>query len=212
MNSTSLSTEDARSVSGISTRMPNDRVSWITAWPMSRMLTPPWASTPVMAAVRPGRSSPVMLIRTISRKAQLPWQRRRAFYNSQRAAGGCSDTCHETGMQFICFTVQTFSLRRAFRILRGTFLMSRAALCEPARIRQARQLLPADLPRAAPASNSAGVAGGQPHPAAGYAGIADPRLGHGHPVQERHAAAGRRARPEPDHANRRLGHRPAGSQ
>src|SRR5690606_23330080 len=101
MNSTSLSTEDARSVSGISTRMPNDRVSWITAWPMSRMLTPPWASTPVMAAVRPGRSSPVILIRTISRKAQLPWQRRQAFYNSRRATGGCTDTCHEARWQSV---------------------------------------------------------------------------------------------------------------
>src|SRR5690606_16783479 len=54
--------------------MPNDRVSWITAWPMSRMFTPPCANTPVIAAVRPGRSSPVMLIRTISRKARPPEQ------------------------------------------------------------------------------------------------------------------------------------------
>src|SRR5690606_4610716 len=65
--------------------MPNDRVSWITAWPISRMFTPPWASAPVMAAVRPGRSSPVMLIRTISRKSHLTQRmKRRTFYPLSR--------------------------------------------------------------------------------------------------------------------------------
>src|SRR5690606_4160948 len=115
MNSTSLSTEEARSVSGISTRMPNDRVSCITAWPMSRILTPPCASTPVMAAVRPGRSSPVILIRTISRKAQLPCQRRRAFYNSQ----GVASTSRQRSdfLLFVSSYRQTFSAPCAFRIL-----------------------------------------------------------------------------------------------
>src|SRR3990167_9366652 len=94
----SLSTAEAAPLLGISTRMPKDRVSWITAWPMSRIFTPPWASTPVMAAVRPGRSSPVILIRTISRKAHSPrqyelqatWQtlnkphKRRTFYPISR--------------------------------------------------------------------------------------------------------------------------------
>src|SRR5690606_27038328 len=61
----------------------------MTAWPMSRMFTPPCASTPVMAAVRPGRSSPVILIRTISRKASLQAYKgsakRRSFYPHSRA-------------------------------------------------------------------------------------------------------------------------------
>src|SRR5690606_13426888 len=51
--------------------MPNDNVSWITACPISRILTFARARMPVMAAVRPGRSGPVILIRTISFKAPL---------------------------------------------------------------------------------------------------------------------------------------------
>jgi hypothetical protein len=41
-------------------------------------------------------------------------------------------------LQFVSFDPETFSPQCAFRILRGTFLKSRAALCEPARIRQIR--------------------------------------------------------------------------
>src|SRR5690606_3200099 len=125
--------------------------------------------TPVMAAVRPGRSSPVILIRTISRKAQLPWQRRRAFYNSpepvavSRAAAPQSAAVRQESLADLQPPLR-FPYTAALSMTR------RAALCEPARIPQARQFLPADLPCPAAASYPAGAASGRAYAAAAGAG------------------------------------------
>ena len=52
----------------ICTSNPSVRCLWMTAWPMSRMVTSYWASISVMVCVRPGRSGPAMLMSTISFK------------------------------------------------------------------------------------------------------------------------------------------------